>query len=349
MTTIAPGSPAAPEPTTRTNAAQPDWIRPRTTPDGDIMPGEDTASENSELGFGDLLDVINPLQHLPVVGTIYRALTGDTISDAARMAGGALFGGPFGLIGALANVVVEHESGQDIGDTAMAWLTDGPEAGGEAGSALADAGGVSATQAQPINAAPVTIAAANASPAALAATASPAAQAANASPAAQAANASPAALAATASPAALAATASRAAMAATADRAARADNLENPDGGTRGTTDFQGRNADRLDAFIQQASAVRRRNPLALSYRPGPPATNGIGKMDTTRGGSIDPARLQAATLTPPTVVSHSDKLLDKTGRDAGLALAGGDAGSVNDWMLRALDKYEHMQRQERS
>ena len=106
MTTIAPGSPAAPDQPARTAGAQPDWIRPRTTPDGDIMPGEETAAEDSGLGFGDLLDVINPLQHLPVVGTIYRALTGDTMSEAARMAGGALYGGPFGIIGALANVVV---------------------------------------------------------------------------------------------------------------------------------------------------------------------------------------------------------------------------------------------------
>ena len=27
--------------------------------------------------FGDILDLINPLQHIPIVGTIYRAVTGD--------------------------------------------------------------------------------------------------------------------------------------------------------------------------------------------------------------------------------------------------------------------------------
>ena len=107
MTTIATGHPAPPDPTARTAGSESDWIRPRTTPDGDLMPGEDSAADDGGLGFGDLLDVINPLQHLPVVGTIYRALTGDTMSEAARMAGGALYGGPFGIIGALANVVVD--------------------------------------------------------------------------------------------------------------------------------------------------------------------------------------------------------------------------------------------------
>lgn len=311
MMTIAPGNPAALDPTARTDSTQSSWIRPRTTPDGDIMPGEDAAADGNELGFGDLLDAINPLQHLPVIGTIYRALTGDTISEAARMAGGALYGGPFGVIGALANVVVERESGQDIGDTAMAWMTDGPEAGGENGRALADAGAPE-TRAQAINAAPVTVAAANASPAALAASTALASQ-----PALAAQSVS--------TTKALGSIASGSAGEATA------------------TTDFQGRSADRLDAFIQQANSVRRRNPLALTYRADAPAGG------TT---SIDAARLQAATLKqPPTVSGHQDlPNASKGGVAAGdgeLALAGNDAGSVNEWMLRALDKYEHMRRQE--
>ena len=102
----------------------------RSYPGGDeIMPGEDTAAGESGLGFGDLLDVINPLQHLPIVGTIYRALTGDTLGETARVAGGALYGGPLGVVGALANLMIEHETGNDIGDTAMAWLTDEPGVG----------------------------------------------------------------------------------------------------------------------------------------------------------------------------------------------------------------------------
>lgn len=59
------------------------------------------------LDFDDMLDIVNPLHHIPIVGFIYRAITGDTISPASAMAGGALFGGPLGFIGALASQAYE--------------------------------------------------------------------------------------------------------------------------------------------------------------------------------------------------------------------------------------------------
>lgn len=58
------------------------------------------------LTFGDLLDVINPLQHIPFLGGLYRKLTGDTIDPAMRVAGGALFGGPIGAALSAAAVAV---------------------------------------------------------------------------------------------------------------------------------------------------------------------------------------------------------------------------------------------------
>ncbi len=78
------------------------------------------ANGKDEVSFADLLDFINPLQHIPVVSTIYRALTGDTIAPAARLAGGALFGGPIGFVSSLANLVVEDATGRDIGGHLMA-------------------------------------------------------------------------------------------------------------------------------------------------------------------------------------------------------------------------------------
>lgn len=55
--------------------------------------------------FAELVDVANPLQHVPLVSDIYRARSGDTISDGARLGGhvaiGTVVGGPVGaLIGA---------------------------------------------------------------------------------------------------------------------------------------------------------------------------------------------------------------------------------------------------------
>ena len=64
--------------------------------------------------FGDLIDIINPLHHIPVLGTLYRKITSDEIDPAARVAGGALFGGPLGaglaVVGtALENVLIDKE------------------------------------------------------------------------------------------------------------------------------------------------------------------------------------------------------------------------------------------------
>jgi len=74
--------------------------------------------------FHDILDTINPLQHLPVVGTIYRWITGDdTIGDLPRIAGDALYGGLWGAVSGLANVLVKEETGKDIGEQIVALVT----------------------------------------------------------------------------------------------------------------------------------------------------------------------------------------------------------------------------------
>lgn len=60
------------------------------------------------ISFADILDIVNPLQHLPIVGHIYRAITGDTIKPGAQIIGGALFGGGLGLLGASVNVAIDE-------------------------------------------------------------------------------------------------------------------------------------------------------------------------------------------------------------------------------------------------
>ncbi len=91
-------------------------------------PAEDApAKEFSFFGddgfsFADLLDVVNPLQHIPFISTFYREATGDTIAAAPRVAGSTLFFGPLGFAGALANVFVEGSTGQDIGQHMASWI-----------------------------------------------------------------------------------------------------------------------------------------------------------------------------------------------------------------------------------
>lgn len=85
---------------------------------------ETETDENSFMSFlGGLLDVINPLQHLPVISTLYRHLTGDEISPMARIAGDTLYGGPIGAAMGIANVMVEKSTGQDIGENMLAMVT----------------------------------------------------------------------------------------------------------------------------------------------------------------------------------------------------------------------------------
>ncbi|MCZ6860127.1 MAG: hypothetical protein O7I42_07600 [Alphaproteobacteria bacterium] len=83
-------------------------------------PGQVPLWDNGGFGFSDILDVINPLQHMPIISTIYRAETGDKIGAIPRILGSILFGG--GLIGAavgaataVVNLAVEQETGRDIG------------------------------------------------------------------------------------------------------------------------------------------------------------------------------------------------------------------------------------------
>ena len=67
--------------------------------------------------FHEFLSAMNPLQYLPVVGTIYRAVTGDVIPEALRDGGSmlvsGLLGGPIGLITYIATTIAEKITGID--------------------------------------------------------------------------------------------------------------------------------------------------------------------------------------------------------------------------------------------
>lgn len=64
--------------------------------------------------FFDFLDIINPLQHIPVISTIYRSITGDQIDPGSRIAGATLFGGPLGTVLTSMDLAIKDKTGQDI-------------------------------------------------------------------------------------------------------------------------------------------------------------------------------------------------------------------------------------------
>ena len=132
-----------------------DWTLPATpaAPVAAPTATKPAAKEGGEAGgtsFGSVLSMLNPLQYVPVVGMIYRGVTGDTIPEPVRIAGGlafsALTGGPVGIVLTAAADVAEEALGIDPDKIAHSMLA-------------------SLGLAAPTKAAPVLQAAAHASPA----------------------------------------------------------------------------------------------------------------------------------------------------------------------------------------
>ncbi|HXP74761.1 MAG TPA: hypothetical protein VN823_11500 [Stellaceae bacterium] len=154
--------------------------------------------------FHDLLDALNPLQHLPVISTVYRWITGDTIGNIPRIVGDAIYGGIPGFVSGLFGVLLKEETGKDVGEHVVATLfgdsnsaptppaqsAQQPELTTEQAAALAHAP-VETAELAPLPA--VAAAPATPAPAATSVTTTPAAQTAAAAPAATPATALPAA------------------------------------------------------------------------------------------------------------------------------------------------------------
>lgn len=93
-------------------------------PDPPVIAGKFRPFGAEGFSFKSLLDVVNPLQHLPIISGAYRAISGEEIGFVPRVLGGALFGGPIGLIAGLVNAIVKEASGRDIGETVAALVSN---------------------------------------------------------------------------------------------------------------------------------------------------------------------------------------------------------------------------------
>jgi len=80
--------------------------------------------DGSSFGFTDILGIINPLQHIPIVATIYRAVTGDTIGNVAKVVGDGLYGGLLGVASGAVDVATSEATGKDIGQHVLDTLED---------------------------------------------------------------------------------------------------------------------------------------------------------------------------------------------------------------------------------
>lgn len=100
-----------------------------TDPENSLKDVDAAGSEFKPFGddgftFRDFVDIVNPLQHIPVISTVYRNMTEDQLDPMPRILGGTLFLGPIGLAASVANVMVEHSTGKDLGDHVMAYFRD---------------------------------------------------------------------------------------------------------------------------------------------------------------------------------------------------------------------------------
>jgi hypothetical protein len=104
---------------------------PSAQPAAQSSGSQSSGSQSSGLGrsmwshgsfsFKDLLDIVNPLQHLPVVGSIYRYLTGDEPAAGTRVIGDTLYGGPIGFgVSVASTALLTTADGKDLGERLLA-------------------------------------------------------------------------------------------------------------------------------------------------------------------------------------------------------------------------------------
>ena len=127
---------------TDATASLPPELLPAQPPSGNAPGLEDDSVRIAEDGqfwltedgptFAEVLDILNPLHHIPGISTIYRAITGDEIGAGPRFVGGMLFGGPIGALAAGITALFEEASGGNLGDH-LAEMVDDFTGGGDNG------------------------------------------------------------------------------------------------------------------------------------------------------------------------------------------------------------------------
>jgi len=78
-----------------------------------------TNNASSPISFSDVIDAINPLQHIPVISGAYRSATGGTISTGAKLAGDTIYGlalggGALSVASSVTDAAVQQVTGKDI-------------------------------------------------------------------------------------------------------------------------------------------------------------------------------------------------------------------------------------------
>lgn len=76
---------------------------------------------DGKFGFDDFLDIVNPLQHIPLVNLAYRALTGDTVDGAAQLLGALPFG-PLAMASTVTDLAFRGQTGAGMAENGLAMV-----------------------------------------------------------------------------------------------------------------------------------------------------------------------------------------------------------------------------------
>jgi hypothetical protein len=114
-----------------------------------VQPFQGATSNNTQevfwgsngLGFDDVLDAINPLNHLPLVSNFFDASsTEEGTSPGSRIVGGALFGGAVGLLSSFVMSTLQQIQQEDAPTTQITTKNDnvvGSQVGNEVANVVA--------------------------------------------------------------------------------------------------------------------------------------------------------------------------------------------------------------------
>ena len=102
--------------------------RSSTTPDNTNKSEHESFWGKDGFTFDDVVDMFNPMHHIPVVSKLYSQQTQDVASEGSKLIGGVLFGGLVGgvtgLVASVTNSAVRHETHQDLADHVLAMAED---------------------------------------------------------------------------------------------------------------------------------------------------------------------------------------------------------------------------------
>lgn len=83
---------------------------------GGIKNAQVATISHDNFSFGDFLEMVNPLNYIPVVSRVYQQATGNQspVASISSLIGGAIFGGPLGFAMAGMSAVFEQATGKGV-------------------------------------------------------------------------------------------------------------------------------------------------------------------------------------------------------------------------------------------